>query len=153
MSQELMPSADAVTRATFGKLAQKRMEIEDQFRPAFESIANSEGIVRMKFVESEAPYMEGSIAGLYVNEALKMFSHERAGPCDADGNFLPLKKNSPRSEAPTASYDVEIPDSWSELHHLQRIRLANSINGTDTKMTVVEADAIIQTEIERRTKE
>jgi hypothetical protein len=45
---------------------------------------------------------------------------------------------------------VEIPDDWSALHHLQRIRIANQIRGSDERMKLEEADEIIRAEVERR---
>lgn len=146
------PTPQAVGDQFWGKKDRDMIATEQKFRAEFERLAseNPHGLVRMKFVESEAPYMQGQIAGLYPDEALGMLSHEKAAPCDENGEFIPLKAVVKRSEAPKASNTVEIPDNWSALHHLQKIRLAKEIRGSEEPIKLDDAEAVIQAEVERR---
>jgi hypothetical protein len=45
---------------------------------------------------------------------------------------------------------VEIPINWSDLHHLQRVQLAKQIVGNDDRLTVEQADEVIESELKRR---
>jgi hypothetical protein len=151
MSVEIaIPSTAQAVTSFWGSKALKMKETEQSYRAEFDRLANDQGLVRMKFVQPESPYMPGEIYGLYVDEALAMLSHEKAAPCDENGEFIPLRKSVKRSEVPQASNSVEIPDDWSALHHLQRIRIANQIRGSDERMKLEEADEIIRAEVERR---
>jgi hypothetical protein len=151
MSVEIaIPSTAQAVTSFWGKKALAMKETEQSYRAEFERLANDQGLIRLRFTEAESPYMEGQIYGLYVDEALAMFSHKKAAPCDENGEYIPLRKSVKRSEAPQASNNVEIPSNWSALHHLQRIRLANQIRGSEDKMNPTEADEIIRMEVERR---
>jgi hypothetical protein len=126
--------------------------VKAAYLPTLETMVNDQGLVRMKFVDDEAPYMAGSIAGLQPDVAVLMLAYERAAPCDENGEFLPLRAVKRKSEAPKASYSVEIPPNWEELHHLQRVRLAKELAGLNqTEMVDLKrADEIIREEAERR---
>jgi hypothetical protein len=119
----------------------------------FEEIGKDhpQGLVRMKFTDSPAPYMKGQLAGLDPAQAAQMFRYEMAFPCTETGepiNFSGIRKS---EQAPAASSnEVDIPSDWEGNHHLQRIRLAKEIVGSDEPLSVVAADEIIRTELQRR---
>ena len=113
-------------------------------------LVNELGLVRVVFVRPEAPYMPGDVAGIPPEMALKLLAYQVAAPCDENGQAISVKATKRKSEAATASYAVEVPDNWQELHHLQRIRIARELKGSDAKLTAEEADEVIAAEYQRR---
>ena len=126
--------------------------VRADYGAALETMVNEEGLVRMFFYDDEAPYQKGTMAGLPPDQALTMLAYERAAPCDENGNFVPLKAAKRKSEAAPASFAVQIPEGWEQLHHLQRLRLAKEVAGRNQTdmLELGEADDILRTEFDRR---
>ena len=124
--------------------------VNSLYGEAFEQLANHLGLVRVVFVRPEAPYMPGDVAGIPPDMALKYLAYQVAAPCDEKGQPIAVKATKRKSEAAPASYAVEVPDNWQELHHLQRIRIARELKGSDAKLTAEEADEVIAAEYQRR---
>ena len=119
---------------------------------AFEALArdNPQGLVRMKIVESFAPYHANALAGFPPDEAHRLYTRKAAVPADEDGDEIPLVIAATAAERlPRAAESVEIPDGWETSHHLSRLALAKQIAGKVAK-SVDEADEIIRAEVERR---
>ena len=124
--------------------------VNSLYSEAFNDLANDLGLVRVVFVRPEAPYMPGDVAGVPPDMALKYLAYQVAAPCDENGQPIAVKATKRKSEAAPASYAVEVPDNWQELHHLQRIRIARELKGSDAKLTAEEADEVIAAEYQRR---
>jgi hypothetical protein len=109
------------------------------------------GLVVFKFTDGTAPYMKGEIAGLEPPQAARMFRFRMGYPCKSNGEPIEFSGIPQSEQAPAASSnEVDIPSDWEATHHLQRIRLAKEIAGTDEPLTVVAADEIIRAELQRR---
>lgn len=122
--------------------------------PTFENLTNKLGLVPMRIEDDNfAPYALGQIAGFPPDEAARLFTRGSAVPVGDNGQILEITVEDEGGEAaPVQTNPVQIPDDILEQHHLQRIRLAKEIEGTDRPMTAGEADEIIVAEIERRSK-
>src|SRR3954463_3752360 len=122
----------------------------------FERIAaaHDQQLVRMKMLDSPAPYEEGKIYGLPASAALEYYRWQLAIPVTPEGNPLedvPLNEKvevGPRRE--TAGL-VEIPEDWESSHHLRQMRIAAEIMGQDVKGLKLErAQSEIRNELQRR---
>jgi hypothetical protein len=144
--------SNLLIEAPMGERAAIIAETKAAYADFFETLPNDHGLVRMKFVEGEAPYVAEQIAGFPVDVALLYFAHQKAAPCDEEGKWISVKATRRRSEANPASHSVQIPEDWSAEHPLQRIRLANEIQGNSSgdAIDIVGADEIIRAEVERR---
>lgn len=118
----------------------------------FDNLTNHLGLVPMMITESFAPYKQGEIAGFDPPRAEFLFGKNVAVPVGEDGRPLAVAVDVEAAAvaAPASTPTVQIPDNWTELHFLQRIRLAREIRGTDESPTKTEADRIIQAEVIRQ---
>src|SRR5215213_897554 len=134
------------------KLGKHAEALKADYAGVLETMVNDQGLVRMFFYDDEAPYQKGTMAGLPPDQAILMLVYERAAPCDENGNFLPLKVARRKPEAKAASFAVQIPDGWEQMHHLQRLRLAREVAGRNQTdlIELGEADDILRTEFDRR---
>lgn len=119
----------------------------------FEKMADGhpQHLVVMRFLDSPAPYLKGQLAGLPPDSAARHYRFKMAVPVTPEGEEIPLPGVRVEAPAhPAASNTVEIPDDWYGLHHLQRLKLAKAISGSDNPMNVTEADDVIAREVQRR---
>jgi len=144
-------ASEILIEAPMGDRARIIAETKAAYADAFNALPNEFGLVPMKFVDDEAPFLKDQVAGFPIDVALLFFAHQKAAPVDENGDWLALKAVKPRSEASPASHAVQIPSEWSAEHPLQRIRLANELQGTtDVALDIEAADEIIREELQRR---
>jgi len=109
------------------------------------------GLVVFKFTDGTAPFRKGDIAGLEPPQAARMFRFRMGYPCKSNGEPIEFSGIPQSEQAPAASSNaVPIPDNWQDMHHLQQIRLAKEIQGSDDQLTVAMAKDIIAAELQRR---
>lgn len=117
----------------------------------FEKLKNADtGLVPMSFLVPTITERKGDIRGAEPGTALRWYN---------DGLAEPLKKLSAQpAQAPQVTVDpdaerkaaIEIPATWDDDHHLQRIALAKKIAGSDASLNAEQADKIISDEVARR---
>jgi hypothetical protein len=121
---------------------------------SFEDMTNDLGLVPMVITDNNfAPYMAGQIYGFAPDRAEEIYRLGSGRPATKEA--LEAAKQitkEPDAPPPPKVELVLIPDNWdsAEFHHLQRIRLAKTIAGTDRRIDDDEAKIIIRDEVERR---
>lgn len=118
----------------------------------FEKLANEMDLVPMRFLYTDLTDVKGSVRGYPAYTALRMYNEGMAepvgkidaAPATAVGGVVESDEDRRKSA-------VQIPEKWGDVHHLQRITLAQEISGTKDVKTAAAADQIITAEIDRRT--
>lgn len=125
----------------------KDMTLED-----YEKLANKgTGLVAMRFTRNTDVDLVGDVKGFTPETAMRLHDEDFAVP-----NGSKAKPAAPGSPPPPqkSSEDlrrdaIEISEGWDKWHHLNRLRLAKEISGTNVSK-VEEADEIIRQELKRR---
>ena len=120
----------------------------------FESLANSAGLVPMKFVDDwYTPYLKDQIAGFPPDVAFRLYDEDHvAFPVDGEGKALSVPDTIQAEARLPPPSSLDIPEDWESRHHLSRIRLAKDIGGLSEFIPADQADEIIRAELNRRGK-
>jgi hypothetical protein len=112
------------------------------------------GLVPVRLLAANLPYSVGQIVGLLPEQARRAILAKEAEEVEPREGVEVIDLGpvdippAPPAPEPVAE-EVEIPDDWHSLHHLQRIVLAKKISGADS-LKAAEADEIIEAEVKRR---
>jgi hypothetical protein len=137
----------------------------------FEKMKNHTGLVPMRVVRSFAPYAKNQIAGFPPEYAFIHYREGNAvvyvkdGPEIAHPDPAPVHHRIPGVSAEKVREDtgmdndpnkpIEIPAQWADMHHLQRIKLAQNLGAPQAPEGVKPIDhfdAFIKAEVEKRAK-
>lgn len=118
----------------------------------FEKLANEMDLVPMSFLVPTITDRKGDVRGYPPYTALRMYNEGMAEPVGKiDAAPATAVGGAVESDEDRRKSAVQIPEGWSDIHHLQRISLAKEIAGNDDVKTAAAADQIITAEIDRRT--
>lgn len=119
----------------------------------FEKLARkTTGLVPVVLLEDVTPNFKGTVIGLWPKDAKDYTDKGLAAPLGRDGEPMKVAKKKaaqPKPSPKNPAGNVNIPENWRELHHLQMIPIASEISGEKVAKKD-EAIAIIELEIERR---
>ncbi|MHB2205056.1 hypothetical protein [Methylobacterium sp. CM6257] len=116
----------------------------------FEKLKNADtGLVPMSFLVPTITERVGDIRGAEPYTALRWYSEGLAEPT-AKLNARPAQQQAQIDPEVERKGAIEIPETWEDDHHLQRIALAKKITGSDASLTADQADKVIQDELARR---
>jgi len=121
---------------------------------AFEHLVNPLGLVPMVIEDDNfAPYQRGQVAGFPPEEAARLFERQSAVPVGENGApVIPAWAPQDVGLNQSAVSNVEIPDNWRDLHHLQQIRIAKDLLGLTQgdRVPMDVAQQAIEAELNRR---
>lgn len=118
------------------------------------------GLVPMRFLRGTITDRPGDIAGFSPESAMAMHSQGLAEPLKGEGKApAAAKKSGPVTSASATGEEADfarrtaivIPEDWMGQHHLPKIQMAKEISG-EAVTTKVDAEAVIQAELDRRAK-